>query len=306
MTRLVDISKCDVIYLSYDEPNADENYKNLISYIPYAKRIHGVKGSDSAHKACAKLASTERFVVIDGDNYLIKSGFEKQIVAIDNDNIDINKSVLSWPSYNIINGLIYGNGGIKCWPTEIALSMKTHENAPKHNKKSSIDFCWEINYVPLDTVFSEIRNNSSPLHAWRAGFREGVKMSLDQGNKVSSVDTLWSGNVDVLLIWMTVGSDVNYGIWAMLGARMGCYLTLCTDWDFIQVRDFDSLNLLWKQEVESLSAPQVKNKIKSYDSLISNMLVIPEMMSIKQSKFFKRFNVNRPRQSEYVKIINPQ
>jgi len=58
----------DIIYLSYDEPNAEKNYNDLLQKIPWAKRVHGVKGSDSAHKACAELSETERFITVDGDN----------------------------------------------------------------------------------------------------------------------------------------------------------------------------------------------------------------------------------------------
>ena len=51
----------DIIFLSYDEPNADKNYHDLLNKIPWAKRIHGVEGSDAAHKACAELSETDRF-----------------------------------------------------------------------------------------------------------------------------------------------------------------------------------------------------------------------------------------------------
>ena len=49
------IAEQDIIYLSYDEPNAEENYADLLSKVPWAKRVHGVYGSDAAHKACAEL-----------------------------------------------------------------------------------------------------------------------------------------------------------------------------------------------------------------------------------------------------------
>ena len=41
----------DIVYLSYDEPNAEKNYADLCKKVPWAKRVHGVEGSDSAHKA---------------------------------------------------------------------------------------------------------------------------------------------------------------------------------------------------------------------------------------------------------------
>ena len=66
----VKIAELDIIYLSYDEPNADKNYADLLTKIPWAKRVHGVEGSDAAHKACAKIAETDRFITIDGDNQI--------------------------------------------------------------------------------------------------------------------------------------------------------------------------------------------------------------------------------------------
>ena len=67
MTRLV-LHDIDTIFISYDEPNADKNYSELVKILPWAKRIHGIKGSDSAHKAAANLSETDRFVTVDADN----------------------------------------------------------------------------------------------------------------------------------------------------------------------------------------------------------------------------------------------
>ena len=64
----VNIAELDIIYLSYDEPNAEKNYADLLSKVPWAKRVHGVKGSDAAHKACAELSTTDRFVTDHVDN----------------------------------------------------------------------------------------------------------------------------------------------------------------------------------------------------------------------------------------------
>ena len=68
MTDIFRVIDHDIIYLSYDEPNAEQNYSDLCSKVPWAKRVHGVEGSDSAHKACAELSETDRFITIDGDN----------------------------------------------------------------------------------------------------------------------------------------------------------------------------------------------------------------------------------------------
>ena len=59
------IADFDIVFLSFDEPNADENFEDLLRKIPWAKRVHGVKGSDTAHKACAEISETDRVVIID-------------------------------------------------------------------------------------------------------------------------------------------------------------------------------------------------------------------------------------------------
>jgi hypothetical protein len=64
-----------------------------------------------------------------------------------------------------------------------------------------------------------------------------------------------------LLVWCSVGADVEHGLWCIYGARMGCYITNLTDWDYINVRDFEYLNDMWMDEVspkfESYSSPSM-------------------------------------------------
>ena len=78
----LNVGEIDIIYLSYDEPNAEQNYTDLLSKIPWAKRIHGIKGSDAAHKACAELSETDRFVTVDGDN-TVDQNFINQVLEFD-------------------------------------------------------------------------------------------------------------------------------------------------------------------------------------------------------------------------------
>ena len=73
------VTDYDIIYLSYDEPNAEKNYADLCQKIPWAKRVHGIKGSDAAHKACAQLSETDRFITVDGDNR-IREEFLNQVL----------------------------------------------------------------------------------------------------------------------------------------------------------------------------------------------------------------------------------
>ena len=55
MSKIVPINEFDVVFISYDEPNADQNYQDLLEKCPWALRSHGVWGSDAAHKAAASM-----------------------------------------------------------------------------------------------------------------------------------------------------------------------------------------------------------------------------------------------------------
>jgi len=288
----------DIVYLSYDEPNAEKNYADLCKKIPCAKRVHGVKGSDAAHKACANISDTERFITIDGDN-IINPEFLTKEFNFDQDK-DLEKCVISWTAKNHINGLMYGNGGIKCWPKQYVLNMRTHENADPNNQHAQVDFCWDVEYIQMNSCYSEIYNNTTPQQAWRAGFREGVKMALDRGLRVSKEDFYknhWK-NLHRLYIWLMVGADVENGMWAIYGAREGLWRTMCTDWDFVNVRDFDYLNTCWNTEIASITEDELPERIEDMGALLINELNLPiaeAPLDAGGSRFFKTVYQNPAR-----------
>ena len=51
-----------------------------------------------------------------------------------------------------------------------------------------MEFCWKLDYIQLNDTFSEVHQTASPFQAFRAGFREGVKMSTDQGARVDQMN----------------------------------------------------------------------------------------------------------------------
>ena len=246
------ITEFDVVFISYDEPNADENYADLLEKCPWAKRSHGVYASDACHKAAAKLAETERFITIDADNKVRPDFFEMELDLTKFDRSD----VLSWSGKNVINGLVYGNGGVKLWPKKVVEQMRTHEAVD--GGAGAVDFCWDIHYHQLNNIYSDVYNNSTPYQAYRAGFREGVKLALHDGKpmdwrQISSRNNF--KNHRRLLVWMSAGQDVQNGLWAMYGARLGCYLTnLRKDWDYKLVADFEWHNQYWSETVMPMFA----------------------------------------------------
>jgi hypothetical protein len=274
----------DVIFLSYDEPNADLNYADLCAKVPWAKRVHGVKGSDHAHKAAANLSETDWFVTVDADNIV-----DPKFFNLDLEMTDPKIQVYGWCGRNVINGLRYGNGGLKIWKKEFVLNMKTHENSD--SDRGQVDFCWEDGYKNFPMSFSDSHVTSSPFHAWRAGFREGVKMTLLDGVKVlpSEIqERIWWHNIHRLRMWSTVGAHEENGIYAVLGARHGTYMTNCTDWDYVQVRDFEVLRNIYNEEIKSIENDQDKiiELVKHYGNELKYKLGLHWVyMDADQSKY---------------------
>jgi hypothetical protein len=139
----------------------------------------------------------------------------------------------------------------------------------------------------MHDCYSTTYPNGSAFQAWRAGFREGVKMCLDRGRRptLSEFQTrVHQRNLDNLTIWHNVGADVDYGYWAMTGARQGTYMTMLTNWDYLQVQNFDALAALWRT-VEQEQPEHVSNNIAN--ELHSQLDLPMHMLTVEASKFFK-------------------
>jgi len=294
MSNIIKIIEQDIVFLSYDEPNAEKNYADLLAKVPWAKRVHGVKGSDAAHKACAAQSETEYFVTVDADNIVDPKFLE---VEIDLDALGLtSENVFSWCGRVAVNGLMYGNGGLKLWTRKFVNEMRTHENSDPTDEKGKVEFCFDDRYYQFNDNYSESIVTASPFQAWRAGFREGVKMSLDQGTKVDNLQKIWWQNYDRLLIWCSVGADVENGIYSILGAREGAALINCTDWDYANVRDFEWLTNYWSEHYENATEEEKTKQINFYGDELRNKCKL-EIANYDSagSRLFKRVYHNTPR-----------
>lgn len=281
MANTCRISDLDFVFISYREPNADENYADLLNTVPWAKRVHGVKGFDSAHKAAAERAETDFFISIDGDNR-IDPAFLLQTLDWSKTN---PAAVHRWRARNVINGLVYGNGGIVGWPRKTCLEMRTHENAV--DEQAKIDFCWTVPHENLHNVYSTTHVNHTPEQAFIAGYREGVKMSLDQGKKVNPeefMQAIQPVNLRTLLTWMGVGADVDNGRWAMLGARYGCYMaTLDSNYDVTLVSDLEFMGDKFSRRMMDIESDML-----AYGNSLRQRLALPVVdLDAAQSRFYK-------------------
>ena len=241
------IDELDIIFISYDEPNKDKYWVELKDQYPLAKRVDGVTGFDAAHKEAARIAETDRFITVDGDT-TINGDFFNLIMRYD-DHIYPNH-VFAWASKNDVNGLIYGNGSLKCWTRESVLNMSTHEDT--NDEVAGIEFCWSMPYLSMHDHYSVTHPASTPYHAFRAGFREGIKLPLHEGTPVDAdevYDTVWVGNLHTLTTWMSVGADHPNGLWAIYGARLGFYMLNCDHSILPNVTDYVWFQQLWTDTI---------------------------------------------------------
>jgi len=241
----VRVSDLDFVYISFKEPNKEQNWADLKNKVPWAKRVDGVVGFDSAHKAAAEKAETDFFISVDGDN-IIDEGFLLETLDWEKTN---PKAVHRWRAKNNVNGLVYGNGGLVGWQKETCLNMKTHENADKD--ENQIDFCWGVPHENLHNCYSTTVINGSEQQAFVAGYREGVKMSTEKGKPIPAEDfhKIWPNNLRILSTWCTIGADVELGKYAMLGARMGCFNTVIqANSNHFHIRDLDNMESYYKDQ----------------------------------------------------------
>ena len=104
----------DIVFISYQEPSADENYTALKARFPMAKRVHGVKGIHQAHIKAAKKCFTKMFWIVDADAFILDTfNFNYETPEHQLDHVHV------WRAKNPINGLEYGYGGVKLFPTKL-------------------------------------------------------------------------------------------------------------------------------------------------------------------------------------------
>ena len=153
----------DIIFLSYDEPYADNNFAKLQERFPYAKRVANVKGIDKAHLAAAKAATTTFFYVVDADA-VIREEFNFDYRPT----VDKQRYVHIWRAYNPAIGLTYGYGGVKLFSKKFFKTMQTE----------FLDFSTTLTkdiQIMKDTV-SDTVFYKNPMTAFRSGFREATKL----------------------------------------------------------------------------------------------------------------------------------
>ena len=223
----------DIIFISYNEPNADENFVRLKERFPLARRVSGVNGIHQAHIAAAKKSFTKMFWVVDGDAIILNS-FDFSYQASDYD-LDV---VHVWQSQNPINGLEYGYGGVKLLPRRLTIDMDT----------TSTDMTMSISgkFKIMDETSNITAFNTDPFSTWRSAFRECTKLAV-----INNQESLQRLNV-----WCTLNDTASYGFYAYSGALAGRTYgekNASNKEALIKINDFTWLQDLWLKEKSQLS-----------------------------------------------------
>lgn len=197
----VRLSDFDVVFISYNEPNAEANWYKLKEVFPNALRVKNVKGIFEAHKRAAEIATTDMFYVVDGDAEIIdnwKFDFKPNVFDMD--------CVHLWTSLNPINDLEYGYGGVKLFPRKMLLDATTWR----------VDLTTGLGKLKFHDKVSNITGfNTDEFGTWRSAFRECAKLS-------SSLQSEYNVETDKRLdVWTTKGNDRQYGEYALHGASLG-------------------------------------------------------------------------------------
>jgi hypothetical protein len=216
----------DIFFISFDEPNAEENWQLLKNRFNRAKRVHGIKGINNAHAECATQSLTKMFWTVDADTVVDDIfNFDYPILPWD------EKYIHMWYSRNPVNCLEYGYGSIKLWPCAVAKKKSTNW----------LDFSTSIGKIKLiEQTISTTKFNTDAFNAWKSGFREAVKLSrsIMQNNDRVAFNRLSE--------WANADIDVEYAIDTVCGVIDGIEFYIESQYRLEalhMINDFDWLRL---------------------------------------------------------------
>ena len=193
----------DIVFISYQESNADENYALLKARFPMAKRVHGVKGIHQAHIKAAKKCFTKMFWVVDADAQVLDTfNFDYEVPEHQLDHVHV------WRSQNPINNLVYGYGGIKLFPRKLTIDMDL----------SKPDMTTNISpyFIAVEEIANVTAFNTGEFETWKSAFRECCKLASKTIDRQKNEET-----ENRLHVWQTVEEDQPFGKYALAGAAAG-------------------------------------------------------------------------------------
>jgi hypothetical protein len=198
----VDEKAQDVVFISYDEKNADLNYNILKKRTPRAKRLHGVEGMENALYQAALLSETDWFFAVFAKTRLHED-FDFSYLP---DRLQGDKHYI-FNCKNLVNGLEYGHMGVILYHRQMVIDSHDYE-------KLGLDYTMSHRHdiVPVTSCYGVF--NTSPFETWRAAFRETIKLA-QQLDETPSIETQYR-----LKIWCEYAGG-DYADYCTTGAQHG-------------------------------------------------------------------------------------
>jgi hypothetical protein len=223
----------DIIFISYKEPYADENFFRLKDRFPLAKRVNGIKGIHNAHIAAAKKSFTKMFWVVDADAVILNDfNFDYEVPDWDLDAVHV------WRSLNPVNNLSYGYGGVKLLPKKLTAELNTNTIDMTTNISSKFNL--------IDVISNITAFNTDAYSTWRSAFRECCKLVVTNNPE----------SLERLRVWCILNDNAEYGFYAYLGALSGKQYgekNASNPEALSKINDFTWLEAWWLAEKSQLS-----------------------------------------------------
>jgi len=224
----VDEKPQDVVFISYDEKNADLNWDILKKQHPRAKRLHGIDGQLNALREAARLSETDHYFAVFAKTQ-INPDFKFDFLP---DRLRTSSHYI-FNARNMSNDLEYGTMGVILYNCDLLLNA--------NEDKFGVDFTtsFPVQVVPELSAFAHFAEDE--YRAWRTAFRECTKLQSRCIRDQVDIETQHRLNV-----WCTHAHG-DYSKWVLRGANDGVAfaktgedLKQINDWRWLRSR-FDSL-----------------------------------------------------------------
>lgn len=151
----------DIIFLSYDEPCAEDNWKILKQKFPRAKRVNGIKGRTAAYHAAANMSETPYFFAVFPTIELDETfdfSFQPDRMK--------DRCHYIFHAKNPVNGLVYGHRAVILYHKFLCL-LTTNPY---------LDFTLSQAHTVVPQLCGISHFNQTPEISWRVAFREVLKL----------------------------------------------------------------------------------------------------------------------------------
>ena len=207
----------DIVFISYDEPDANCNWQLLNELFPRAQRVHGVQGMETALEAAANVATTPWYYAVFAKTQV----YDKFMFDFVPDYMQQPKHYI-FNSRNTVNGLEYGHMGIV---------MYNCQGIRQVNQSGEFGIDYTMSFpnesIPILSCLGSF--DSTAYHTWRTAFREAGKLCYFE-----SVEPTVDGSYR-LDTWCNRATGL-YADWCLTGARDGVEFVNASQYELATIK----------------------------------------------------------------------